>query len=159
MAGEIEIDITEVARLAESLAGAKPILDQELTTAMTRSVAAVQLDVQTAMPVWQGQARRSITTTATAERGTVGTNLVHAIVHGETGRAAGSAMPPEGSLLAWMASKGIPAEAEFVVRRAIARNGIAASHNFTKSFQSNEPLIRREFQASLDRFIARVWKS
>jgi phage gpG-like protein len=157
MAGEITIDITGVENLARSFAGAKSILDQELMTAMVRSTAAVQLDVQTAMPVWQGQARRSITTTATAQKGTIGTNLVHAIVHGETGRRAGAPMPPKGALLAWMASKGIPEDREFVIRRAISRNGIPASNSFTKSFQANEPLIRAEFQASLRRFVARVW--
>lgn len=154
---DIDIDVTGVENLARSFAGAKAILDTELETAMVRSVAAIQLDVQTAMPVWQGQARRSIATTATAQKGTVGTNLVHAIVHGETGRRAGAPMPPQGALLAWMASKGIPAEAEFVIRRAIARRGIPASKNFTKAFQSNEPFIRAEFLASLKRFVAKVW--
>lgn len=153
---EIDIDVSGAEELARKFAGARPILDRELTTAMVRSTAAIQLDVQTAMPVWQGQARRSITTTATAQKGEVKTNLVHAIVHGETGRRAGAPMPPKGALLAWMASKGIPEDREFVIRRAIARNGIAASNNFTKSFQANLPLIRREFDASLARFIAKI---
>lgn len=157
MASEIVIDVTGVEQLARALVGAKPILDAELKTAMVRSVAAIQLDVQTAMPVWQGQARRSIATTAAADKGTVGTNLVHAIVHGETGRRAGAPMPPQGALLAWMASKGIPEEREFVVRRAIARRGIPASKNFTKAFESNRSAILAEFRASLARFVAKVW--
>lgn len=153
----LTIDITGVELLARSLAGAKPLLDRELVTAMTRSVAAMQLDIQTAAPVWQGNARRSVTTTASAQRGTVGTNLVHAIVQLETGRRAGAPMPPEGALLAWMASKGIPAEYEFVVRRAISRNGIPARKLFTKAFADNQDDIRAEFQASLKRFVARLF--
>ncbi len=150
------VDVTGAEALARSLAGAKAILDAELKTAMVRSVAQIQLDVQTAAPVWQGNARRSVTTTATAERGTVGTNLVHAIVQLETGRTAGAPMPPDGSLLAWMASKGIPAEYEFVVRRKIGHDGIPARHLFTKSLAARESDIRAEFQASLARFVARL---
>lgn len=154
---EVDIDVTGAENLARSLAGAKPILDAELEGAMVRSVAAVQLDVQTATPVWQGQARRSVTTTASPTKGTIGTNLVHAIVQIETGRRAGAPMPPQGSMLAWMASKGIPEDREYVIRRAISRKGIPARHLFTQAFQSNAPQIRAEFQAAIKRFISKVW--
>lgn len=153
---DVEIDISGAEELARSFAGAKSTLDAELVTAMTRSVAAIQLDVQTAAPVWQGNARRSVATTATAQKGTVGTNLVHAIVQLETGRAAGAPMPPSGALLAWMSSKGIPAEAEFVVRRAISRKGIPARKLFTNAFNANKSQIDAEFRASLARFVAKL---
>ena len=42
----------------------------------------------------------------------------------ERGRGAGKRMPPGGVLLGWMSRHGIPASAEFVVRRAIGRRGI-----------------------------------
>lgn len=42
----------------------------------------------------------------------------------ENGRRPGSKMPPPGALLGWMSRHNIPAEAEFVVRRAIGRNGL-----------------------------------
>lgn len=42
----------------------------------------------------------------------------------EHGRARGSAMPPAGQLLPWMARRGIPAEAEFPIRRKIAEEGL-----------------------------------
>lgn len=42
----------------------------------------------------------------------------------ELGRKAGSKLPPQGALLDWMQSKGIPDAAEFAVRKSIAVNGI-----------------------------------
>lgn len=42
----------------------------------------------------------------------------------ESGRAPGSKMPPSGSLLDWMRTKGIEEDKEFVIRRSIAIKGI-----------------------------------
>lgn len=42
----------------------------------------------------------------------------------ERGRRPGSAMPPQGALLPWMARHGIPEEAEFPIRRKIAEEGM-----------------------------------
>lgn len=42
----------------------------------------------------------------------------------ESGRPAGSKLPPEGALISWMQSRGIPAEKEFAVRKSIAQKGI-----------------------------------
>lgn len=42
----------------------------------------------------------------------------------EHGRRPGSRMPPPGVLLGWMARHGIPEEAEFPIRRKIARDGM-----------------------------------
>lgn len=44
----------------------------------------------------------------------------------ERGRRAGLRMPPGGVLLGWMSRHGIPANREFVIRRAIGRRGIKA---------------------------------
>ena len=156
MSFTLEIDATDALELAAKYEGATKVLATELETAMVRTVAVLQLDIQTAAPVWQGNARRSVTTTASATKGTVGTNLVHAIVQLETGRAAGAPMPPQGSLLAWMAWKKIPAEREFLIRRAIARKGIPAKHLFTKALAENRSAIDQEFRASLQRVIARL---
>ncbi len=59
----------------------------------------------------------------------------------EQGRAAGAKMPPEGVLLAWMASKGIPKEKEFAVRRSISVKGIEPVPVIEMSFIE----ITREF--------------
>lgn len=52
-----------------------------------------------------------------------GTGERHALPN-ELGRRAGARMPPKGVLLGWMGRRGIPAQREFVIRRAIARRGI-----------------------------------
>jgi hypothetical protein len=44
----------------------------------------------------------------------------------ERGRRANKPMPPGGALLGWMSRHGIPANREFVIRRAIGRRGIKA---------------------------------
>jgi hypothetical protein len=44
------------------------------------------------------------------------------------GRPPGSKLPPKGVLLNWMQARGIPEEAEYPIRRAIAVNGIEPSN-------------------------------
>jgi hypothetical protein len=61
----------------------------------------------------------------------------------ERGRRIGAKMPPGGVLLGWMARHGIPARAQFVVRRAIARRGIPARPFMAPLAQQLEPERRR----------------
>lgn len=156
MSFTIEIDASEVDAWAARFDGASDILADELKTAMVRVVATMQRDIQVAAPVWHGNARRSVQTTATATKGTVYTNLLYAIVQLETGREAGKPMPPEGALLAWMAEHGIPPEGERGLRRKIGRDGIPARRLFTKAFEENKDDIEREFQAVATRVVARL---
>lgn len=51
----------------------------------------------------------------------------------EFGRRPGAKMPPQGVLLPWMARHGIPASAEFLVRRKIGRDGLPAQLIFQKA--------------------------
>jgi hypothetical protein len=53
----------------------------------------------------------------------------------EFGRRPGQPMPPAGALLPWMGRHGIPAAAEFLVRRKIARDGTRAQKPFAKTYQ------------------------
>lgn len=57
------------------------------------------------------------------------------------GRPSGAKLPPKGALLAWMRRVGIPEAKEFVVRRSIAKNGIAAVPVIDLAFIE----IKREF--------------
>lgn len=154
MAGTpFEFDATEAMRLARGLAGGTARLQDELLTAMQRSVALLQKDAMTATPVATGTLRRSITTSATPVLGEVGSAVAYAR-YVEEGRRAGAAMPPPGALLGWMAGKGIPAEAEFSVRRAIAARGIVGKRMFANALAKNSPAIEREFSEALRRFAA-----
>lgn len=67
----------------------------------------------------------------------------------EFGRTPGRKMPPRGALLGWMRRHGIPDDAEFLVRRKIARDGIPGKFPFRKAFVKNRGLL-----ASQSRFLA-----
>lgn len=58
----------------------------------------------------------------------------------ETGRRPGAKMPPPGVLDQWMSTRGIPAEAEFLIRRAIGVNGITASPYMRPAFEIVGPM-------------------
>lgn len=152
---EIVIDVTGEEAF-DKFAGSAKHLDAELLTAMTRSTAQIQAEVMAGTPVWRGTARRSHTTEVTPRLGKVGTSLVHAVVQSETGRRAGAPMPPKGALLAWMASHGMGVELEYVIRRAISRNGITARRLYSLAFQRNQGAIQAEFNAAIKRYIARM---
>lgn len=137
-------------------ANSRALLDAELLTAMTRSTAQIQADVMAGTPVWRGTARRSHTTEVSPRLSKVGTNLVHAVVQSETGRRAGAPMPPKGALLAWMASHGIGEDMEYVIRRAISRNGIVARRLYSIAFVQHQGAIQAEFNAAIRRYVAKM---
>lgn len=58
----------------------------------------------------------------------------------EHGRRKGAKMPPAGVLDEWMSTRGIPAEAEFLIRRSIAENGITASPYMRPAFEMVGPM-------------------
>lgn len=74
----------------------------------------------------------------------------------EKGRRPGRPMPPKGVLLGWMGRKGIPASAEFVVRRAIGRKGIAAQPFMAPGEDEVRRAIPAEKQITARRIVARV---
>lgn len=79
----------------------------------------------------------------------------HSLVN-EKGRRPGRPMPPVGALLPWMARHGIPAEAEFVVRRKIGRDGIPGIWFMRDGRAKVRPLFRREVAAATRRAIRRI---
>lgn len=60
----------------------------------------------------------------------------------EYGRRPGAPMPPQGALLGWMARHGIDAKAEFPIRRAISRRGIAGTYAAARAFRKIEGLTK-----------------
>jgi len=59
----------------------------------------------------------------------------------EFGRRAGRKMPPAGALVGWMQRHGWDLKKEFVLRRAIGRDGIPAVEPFAKGFAKNRALL------------------
>lgn len=152
---EILIDTGDLVAYTARLQSTRGQLEREFKTAMIRSTAALQNEVQANTPWATGTLRRSITTDPTPYLGTVGTNVPYAPVV-EYGRRPGAAMPPAGSLLRWMKSKQIDPQYEFVIRRAIARRGIPARNMFRNAFEKLQPDVVAEFQAALTRFVQAV---
>ena len=59
----------------------------------------------------------------------------------EFGRRENRKMPPKGALLGWMQRHGWDPKKEFVLRRAIGRDGIPAIAPFEKAFEKNRALL------------------
>lgn len=84
------------------------------------------------MPKDTSEGARSIVSQVDGLTARVASPLVQVAVM-DQGRAPGSKMPPAGALLAWMRRHGFDAEAEYVLRRSIARRGIAGRFFFAKA--------------------------
>lgn len=145
----IEIDATRVLALADRFREGPELVDREFLKAMQLSVLAIETGAKEMVTdlklVDTGALRQSITSTATPNEGRVGTSLPYAAVM-EYGRRPGAAMPPQGSLLEWMRRKGIDASLEYVIRRAIARNGIAGRRYMQGAFEKLKPQVERNFE-------------
>jgi hypothetical protein len=74
----------------------------------------------------------------------------------DQGRKAGSKMPPQGALLPWMTAHGIPASAEFAVRKKIARDGIPAHPFVSKAHKElkSTRFYAKEFGDAIKRTLA-----
>lgn len=74
----------------------------------------------------------------------------------EYGRLPGRKMPPKGALLGWMSRHGWDPRKEFVLRRAIGRDGIKGKFPFRKAFAKRRGLFQsqaRDLQTVVTRAI------
>lgn len=94
-------------------------LESEESVRMTADYAAG--GAREAVPRATGTLQRSIVVQQRGMTATVAARSPYAIAV-ERGRGPGR-MPPAGSLLGWMAARGIPGGAEYLIRRAIFRRG------------------------------------
>lgn len=152
---DVSIDLPSLDAFAGRMAGAKAVVEAELGAGMQRITKQGQAWAMEATPVHTGTLRRGWTAEATALGGTVGNNVPYARPVND-GRSAGAPMPPTGSLLAWMASKGIPAEAEYAVRRAIGRRGIPPKRMKEQTVERLRPAAEAEGRAIAARIVARL---
>jgi len=72
----------------------------------------------------------------------------------ERGRRRGAPMPPPDALRPWMSTHGIPAEAEFLIRRTIAENGIKASPYIEPAFRAVGPMAAEAVTRVADSIVA-----
>lgn len=156
MSGDLTLTITNLDPLLARLNGASAIVQAELGTSMKRVTAQVEGTAKEISPVDTGTYRSAWTvTSATAALGVVSNNVPYA-PEIEYGRGAGKPMPPEGALLGWMGRHGIPAEAEFVVRRSIGQIGIGARKIANLALARNVAGIQAEFQQAGQRIAQKV---
>lgn len=152
----IAIDYSDLNRVLASVQGAVPVVERHMLGAITRSVAAVQHDAMAEVKVDTGTLRRSITTNVTPYLGRVGTNQPHGLTV-EKGWPPFFAMPPQGSLLNWLARHGIPEEMEFVIRRNIYRRGFPANPFLEPALTRNQDGINKEFALAADAALREVY--
>lgn len=155
---EIELHADEVARINRRYARASQIARKSLARGMTAVTTAIQTDARQLVRKDTHRLERSIgrevTSAGPVITGRVGTDEPHAEPN-EYGRRAGAPMPPKGVLLGWMSRHGIGAEFEFVVRRAIARRGIAPHPFLRPAYEQNRDLISKELG---DKVVADITK-
>lgn len=127
---KVTVDDSDVRKgLNASVEGARTAMSESLIDVGSLLVNSMRTAIESHNKVDTGGLRDSIAAEISGRRGlqtlVVGPDQAHAAQAAaiEFGRQAGSRMPPQGVLLPWMERHGIPAEAEFVVRRAIATRG------------------------------------
>jgi phage gpG-like protein len=159
MATTIIVDAHEIFDLARQCQNSAKVMFEEVGTAMERSAILVQnaarSNIQRERAIDTGRLLGSITGEVKPFETQIGTNVTYAPTVGD-GRRSGAPMPPSGALLDWMRRHGIPAESEFVVRRAIARRGIRARPFLIPALENNRTQIEREFAVANRRIAERV---
>lgn len=153
------INASGLREIGPKYQAASRLVTTELVTSMRRVTFRVEGKAKQRVRRDTSTLARSLTSEVrggTSEvRGLVGSNLPYAKVV-EEGRRAGAPMPPQGALLGWMRRKGIDAEAEFVVRRGIARRGIPARPYLRPAFRETIPEANREFAQIPRRVLAQL---
>ena len=155
----IDFDAHEFVDLGDGLLASSKIVAEESKRAMERSAITVQnaakLNIQRQGAIDTGALLNSIAREVQPFEARIGSNKQYAR-YVEEGRAAGSAMPPAGSLLGWMGRHDIPLEHEFAIRRAIAQRGIPARPYLIPALEQNRAQIDREFKAARKRIVKRA---
>lgn len=158
----ITVDFSQVNALARRMGiDAKPAILHEMTTAMHRVVIKGERQAKSTAKHDTGDNRRRHTSTVEPVSGgvlgTIGTNSPHGPTV-EFGRRPGAKMPPKGVLLGWMRRHNVPADREFVLRRAIARRGILGDHNIQHTVEGLVPDLRHQFGGVGPRVLQRLVK-
>lgn len=65
-------------------------------------------------------------------------------------------MPPPGALVGWLERHGMDPRLDYVVRRSIARKGIAAKRYMRDSLEQNKPRIDAFFQEAARNIVNQV---
>lgn len=161
MSDGISVEIINLSAFEAAMAGGPAIVISELQTA--GRVIALRGDALSKFyaPVRTGNLRNSVYGRSSGGSGGVeaifGASADYAIFV-DKGRRPGATMPPSGVLLPFMGSVGIPANAEFPIRRAIGRKGIKARPFVTRAFNEIKGgFVYEQFGAAIGRALKRIW--
>ena len=167
MANELILDIDLSGDAINDLMDYPQLVSYELTTAMDKSLMALEREVKNRAPENTGQLRSSINHQIISPFpnliGIVGTPLLYGLVM-EEGRAAGKPPPPHDAIKLWAVRKLqiAPNEADDVaeaIRWSIAHKGIKGREYFKESLEASEPLINKLFDAAIARSVQRYNES
>lgn len=146
---DIDVDMSQIAKMGARYAGAAPIVKEEMTTAMNRSVLMVEGSAKRIVPVKTGNLRRSLThevrATGGGVIGVVGTNVKYARIV-EEGR--GPVVARAGGMLRFE-----------IGGQVIFRNrvGPAKGKPYLKpGLRANQARIEREFDGAIIRVVRRI---
>jgi hypothetical protein len=157
---DLYVEIVNLTPFVAAMGSGPHILQEELQPA-GRTIALRGAALSTNyVPVWMGNLKTSIYSRANPAGGGVeaiwGASAEYAMVQ-EKGRGAGKPMPPSGVMLPWMASKNIPAEMEFPVRRAIGAHGFKGRPFVGRAFNEIKSFAYEQFGAAIGRALKRIW--
>jgi hypothetical protein len=145
LGAKVRIDFREIAALRRQLPEVVPAMKDESAIILTRVGATGVGIAKKRVRKDTGKGRRSITSLVRGQTLHLGSPLLHMRVM-EKGRRPGAKLPPKGVLLGWMRRHGIPAENEYVIRRAIARHGIEGDHVFEETLRELVPIAKHELR-------------
>jgi hypothetical protein len=160
MASDVSVNTSAFKAYSVAMKKAPSVLKRETIVGVNRVTTAGEAAQKRGVKTDTHNLQRSITMAPARDvggaiRGVWGTNVPYARPEND-GRSAGSAMPPAGVLLGWMARHGIDERFEFVIRRAIGQRGIVGSRAREKSVAEVKPMLARELRAAVKRTMATI---
>ena len=164
MAGlEIELDVSEIDKLARKFPGFERIIFREMDAAMRGSLEVFKTEVVGRTPVNLGSLRQSIQSVTRGSpprfQGEVSTPLIYGAPV-ERGRKPGR-MPPVNVIELWVQHKlGLQGNearsAAFLIARAIGRRGTKGAFMFQKGFEAGKPRVEKLWRNVASRAVKRI---
>lgn len=152
---QIDVRIEGLERLAAGVASGPATLEREVRGALEAGSLLVEGAARTLAPKDTGRLAGSITHQISGLSSRIGPSVAYGMVV-EKGRRPGKPMPPAGAIAGWMARKGIPAEASFLIRRAIGRKGIKARPYLVPALTQSQGRVVALFEKVGAKVVARM---
>ena len=156
---QIDVKIEGLERLQAGVAAGPATLAIEVRGAMKAGSLLIEGAARGLAPKDTGRLAGSIGHNISGSGANLQSKIGPSVGYGlvvEKGRGANKPMPPAGAMAGWMARKGIPASASYVLRRSIGRKGIKARPYMLPAFQGNQGRVVALFQRIGVKVVARM---